>query len=379
MIMKKLIAGLLGMTMLCSSVAVFGEEMAVTDKITVTMNEEVMEFDVEPIMESDRVLVPFRAIFEALGCNVGYTEADGKQFVSAMRGENYLLIEIGAYDMGVNGNVEALDAPALIKDGRTLVPVRAVSEAFGANVEWIGDSKTVAIVTKQGQHKIKAVIGEKDIKDEKGTTLISIKYSYPVIENSEENGYISQLNKEYKEYAEGFVQEAESNTEDARLLLEERGSDYYPMEFYLSYEVQTDSGDILSVTNYGFYNLGGAHPNTTRQSRTFDMAKEKELELSDVVNGDEDQRHTMVYDVFVKFFEENYEGFSKETAELIDDEADNVKFYLTDDSLVLYFDVYQVGSYAMQYPTVELSYSPGVFKIDHSGDSTENTEAEQTN
>ena len=76
--------------------------------------------------------------------------------------------------MCVNGNVEALDVPAVIINGRTLVPVRVVSETFGANVEWIGDSKTVAVATKQGQHKIKATIGKKDIKDENGTTLIRI-------------------------------------------------------------------------------------------------------------------------------------------------------------------------------------------------------------
>ena len=368
--MKKIVSIILSLTVLCSSVIVFGAETGASDKITVTMNGETMEFDVEPVMENDRVLVPFRAIFEALGCNVTYTESDGKQFVTAMRGDNQLIVEIGAYDICVNGNTEAVDAPAVIKDGRTLVPVRAVSETFGASVEWIGDSKTVAVATKLGQHKIKAVTGEKDIKDENGTTLICITYSYPVIENPEGNGYISQLNDEYKEYAESFIKDAQSNSEDARLMLEEMGADYRPMEFSLSYEVQTDRKDILSVTNYGYYDLGGAHPSTTRQSRTFDMANEKELTLSDVVNGNEDERHTMVYDVFIKYFEENYEGFSAETAKTIDEEADNVKFYLTDDSIVLYFDVYQVGPYAMQYPTVELSYSPGVFKLDRSADST---------
>lgn len=109
------------------------------------------------------------------------------------------------------------------------------------------------------------------------------------------------------------------------------------------------------------------------------MSNEKELALSDVVNGDGDQRHTMVYDVFVKYFEENYEGFPQETAELIDDEADNVKFYLTDDALILYFDVYQIGSYAMQYPTVELSYTSGVFKLDWSQDSALDTASEGGN
>lgn len=104
-----------------------------------------------------------------------------------------------------------------------------------------------------------------------------------MIDNYEKNGYVSQLNNEYKAYAESFVKDAESNTEDARLMHEEMGANYRPMEFSLSYEVQTDRKGILSVTNYGYYDLGGAHPSTTRQSRTFDMVNEKELALSDVV------------------------------------------------------------------------------------------------
>lgn len=92
--MKKIVSMILSLMVICSSVVVFGAGTAVSDKITVTMDGEAMEFDVEPVMENDRVLVPFRAIFEALGCNVTYTETDGKQFVTAMRGDNQLIVEI---------------------------------------------------------------------------------------------------------------------------------------------------------------------------------------------------------------------------------------------------------------------------------------------
>ena len=82
--MKKFVSIVVSLAVLCLSVSVFCAESDVSDEITVTMNGENMVFDVNPIMESDRVLVPFRAIFEALGCNVYYNESDGKQFVMAM-------------------------------------------------------------------------------------------------------------------------------------------------------------------------------------------------------------------------------------------------------------------------------------------------------
>ena len=42
-----------------------------------------MDFDVAPIIQNDRVLVPMRAIFEELHCSVDYTDIDGKQIITA--------------------------------------------------------------------------------------------------------------------------------------------------------------------------------------------------------------------------------------------------------------------------------------------------------
>lgn len=364
--MKKLLAGLLAISMIGTAGSALAAD---TDKITVTVNGEEVKTDVAPIMENDRILLPMRAIFETLGCNVSYRENDGKQFVTAFRGDRQVILEIGKNEITIDGEAKKLDVAAKIENDRTLVPVRAVSEALGADVKWNGEINTAEVTTKQGDYKISSVTDEKTIKDDDGTVLMYINYVYPVIENKDNNKFIGKTNNEYKEYVDSFIKGAEERINDAKELLGEIGKDAFrPFEFNLSYDVHTNKNGILSITYYGYYDLGGAHPSTTRQSRTFDMANEKELALSDVVNGNEDERHTMVYDVFIKYFEENYEGFSAETAKTIDEEADNVKFYLTDDSIVLYFEVYQVGPYAMQYPTVELSYSPGVFKLDRSAD-----------
>ena len=50
--------------------------------------------------------------------------------------------------MYVNGEEKPLDVPAMIYGERTLVPVRAVSEALSCNVDWIGEENTVVIKTK---------------------------------------------------------------------------------------------------------------------------------------------------------------------------------------------------------------------------------------
>ena len=66
------------------AVLVFGAVPAyAADAVTVNLNGSQMEFDVNPVIENSRTLVPFRKIFEALDCAVSYTKENGAQVVTA--------------------------------------------------------------------------------------------------------------------------------------------------------------------------------------------------------------------------------------------------------------------------------------------------------
>jgi len=123
----------------------FGEiQKASADEIKVSVNGEFISFDQPPVMINDRTLVPLRAIFEKLGAKVIWN--DSSQSVDAIRDETTVSLAIGGTDMYVNGEVKILDVPAQLIGGRTLVPVRAISEAFGCSVVWIEETQTVQIV-----------------------------------------------------------------------------------------------------------------------------------------------------------------------------------------------------------------------------------------
>ena len=106
------------------------------EKIKVTLDGQAMDFDVAPIIQNDRVLVPMRAIFEELHCSVDYTDIDGKQIITAKNDDNTISLEIGSNEMTVNDEKVSLDTVPVIIDDRTLVPLRAVSEAL--DCMWIG-------------------------------------------------------------------------------------------------------------------------------------------------------------------------------------------------------------------------------------------------
>lgn len=359
--MRKFVLVTLAFAIFMPTFFVFAKE-----KITVNIDGITQEFEAEPIMENNRVLVPFRKIFEEFGCSVSYTEISGKKFVNASRGENIITFEIGTDNMFINDDKKVLDAGAKIVDGRAFVPLRAISESLNANVEWIKETNTVYIYKKKGLHNINSEVFEKTIKDERGNVLIYINGIYPVIENPKENVYIEKINNVYEKYSEEFISKAEKHIQDAKEIFAKDGERFAPFEFNLSYEINADRKDILSITNYMFYDLKGVHPSTERQSMTFDLKNEKELELSDIIIGNEKKRLEIINNAFADYLKSGEAELFEETSERIKKEAKNVKFYMTDKALKLYFDVYQVGSYAMQYPTAEIGYSKDIFKFDWS-------------
>ena len=111
--------------------------------ISVYINGTKIQFDQPPILDNGRTLVPLRAIFEALGAEVSWDS--NTQTVTAIKGSTQISLQIGSTQLYVNGKVTTLDVPAKLINSSTLVPVRAVSEAFGCKVDWDQDTQTVLI------------------------------------------------------------------------------------------------------------------------------------------------------------------------------------------------------------------------------------------
>jgi hypothetical protein len=112
-------------------------------EIGVLYNGRWINFDQPPILENGRTLVPVRAIFEAFGAELEWVEAT--QTVISRRGGITVILQIGNNTMYRNGVPIQLDVAPRLVGGRTLVPVRAVSEGFGMNVDWDGDREVVII------------------------------------------------------------------------------------------------------------------------------------------------------------------------------------------------------------------------------------------
>lgn len=102
-------------------------------------------FDVPPVIVDGRTLVPFRAVAEALGVQVSWDPE--ARAVSARGHGATLVLYIDRTDALLDGRPISLQVPPQIMAGRTLVPLRFFSEAFGAAVGWDGTTRTISITS----------------------------------------------------------------------------------------------------------------------------------------------------------------------------------------------------------------------------------------
>jgi len=118
---------------------------AAAGQIRVFVNEKELVFtDAQPFRDAEgSVLMPVRAIAGAMGCDVNWDGDTGSVILT--RGRVTAGLTIGKNEVTTLGVRKPINTAAIIKDGRTFVPVRFAAEAFGAVVIWESDTQTVRI------------------------------------------------------------------------------------------------------------------------------------------------------------------------------------------------------------------------------------------
>ena len=154
--MKKVIAVLsaaaLGMGIAAPAAPVPAAVWAQTEAITVTVDGAPVLFpDQEPVMIADRVLVPVRGVFEALGAEVTYVPPgdNAGEWVKIRYGSTAISFEIGtsrvAVGRGCAFGTKTLDVPTQMLRDRAMIPIRFVSETIGFRVDWNAAQNRVEI------------------------------------------------------------------------------------------------------------------------------------------------------------------------------------------------------------------------------------------
>ncbi len=122
-------------------------QVAAAGEVKVYLDGFLLNFDVAPQIINDRTMVPLRKIFESMGATVDWDEPT--RTVTAVRDGIVIVLPIGSLHPTVNGVAWPLDVPARIVGDRTLAPLRFVGEAYGGQVLWDDETRTVQIFSPQ--------------------------------------------------------------------------------------------------------------------------------------------------------------------------------------------------------------------------------------
>ncbi len=152
---NRLISLALSMALLAGLFVFLSAPAAAAAPITVLVNDKAVSFpDVQPFLDkANRVMVPVRFVTDALGGEVEWIGAT--RSVTLTRGRITAGLTIDKKEITVLGVKKTLDTAPILQKSRTLVPLRFVAEAFGCNVVWVGDTRTVKITdTGKDTYKI---------------------------------------------------------------------------------------------------------------------------------------------------------------------------------------------------------------------------------
>lgn len=111
------------------------------------VNGEVPQMDVEPVIENGRTLVPFRALAEALDAKVEWN-AEART-VTVTKDGAVVVLTVDSMVATVDGKEYKLDVPAKIVKGRTVVPLRFLSQGLKAKVLWEQETQTAIVIDEE--------------------------------------------------------------------------------------------------------------------------------------------------------------------------------------------------------------------------------------
>jgi len=317
--------------------------------------------DVEPVIDNGFTYVPFRALSEALGYTVSFD--DVTRDVTMEQDDLVIKLTIGSETAILNGEEVTMEATPFIMDGRTMIPVRFVSEAMDCRVDWIpgylieyGAPNRVSIsssypVPLPSENASIAVEIQSEIKvlgvSEDYEYVNRYDVMYPIFSNMKDSEFEKALNDKFqadfleiKAFADEMYDD-QMNNDDGYL---------WTAAYDSTFTVATDSENLLSLVEDSYNYTGGAHGMPYMTGINIDFKNSKLLTIQDILKEDIDAEQRLI-DRLIAIMGENEEEFEyvEKPEELLE-----YSFYFKDGNLMIFYPPYHLSSYARGFVFFEI-------------------------
>jgi hypothetical protein len=175
--------------------------------------------------------------------------------------------------------------------------------------------------------------------------LVKINIKYPIIRGTSNKKVESRLNEKFKNDAFNFKDEIEKQASENYEISKKQGFPFRTFEAMQDFKVTFNKNNILSIPITIDSYTGGAHGTTIIQPNNIDLLNGKWLSLKDLFKGGTDYKNIVIKEITEEINKtpEYYFPNALETVQKLDDSQ---PFYLTEDSIVIYYGHYDIAPYA---------------------------------
>ena len=219
--------------------------------------KEMVPKDMPAVIIDGRTMLPMRQIAQKLGCEVNWNEA--AQQIYVMRGSDIIVFTVNSKAGYENGKEFTMDVPATIVNDRTMLPVRALADALHLNIKWDDPNRTVIINSGDTDAK------EEPTKPESGQTTAGTLTGIqtPSAKDADQT-FIIQADASMERYEKTFV-------DDQKIVL-----DFYGAKSSLPGEITKTNSDIVTGIRTATHENNG--DSFTRV--VFDLSGKKDYEVT---------------------------------------------------------------------------------------------------
>lgn len=301
--------------------------------------------EIKDTIVSGKRYLPLKSICEKMNCTVLWNNSE--KTITVIKKDKKVEFKLNANIISINGHERYLqDSPEIIK-GATYVPMEILSDNLGIDITYVEDSNTLKVSSVVEN----PVMFSNQREQSKGDVEVDIQY--PQISGLNNKKAEEIINSVLKKHVEDFKLVTKDFDKEVKELRKSGFKQSYGVN--LNYDVKYNKKDLLSIvfTNYTY--TGGAHGSYDNISYTFNLLTGETYSLDDLFSSGSN------YEAYINKFIKDKNDKAEVKLGGFESISKDQNYYLSNNGIVIYFDLYQYTPYAAGIPVFTIPYDYDVF------------------
>ncbi|MHC1772188.1 MAG: stalk domain-containing protein [Flexilinea sp.] len=299
------------------------------------------------VIEEGYLYLPVRAIGESLGYDVNWSQKDRSMAISSK--DKVISLNFEESKIMVNDHDTYMPDNPVVINGITFIRADFFSDNLGLKVQWDKEKNTVLLSSiKENAITINTV------KTASETSALKSTIQYPVIEELGNREVQDKINAIFKQLADDAAQQGVKNAADLAPYILEFPDMPGQCETYFNYQVKYNQNDVISLIFLNYQFAGGAHGSTLQTAYTVNLKTGKQYTLKDLFKENTDYVSIFSDNVKIQLAERDLTSILFEPFNKINE---NQSYYLSNNGVVVYFQQYEILPYAAGIQEFTVDYS----------------------